>query len=301
MNMRVRTTASLLVLLLTSAVLSAGERPALIGEVRRYQVSSGDTLALVGARFGMETAVLAKDNGLTTGARLKPGDTLEIDNRHIVPSGVDDGILVNLPQRRLFLFRNGALQQSYPIAVGSGGWKTPAGEFSIQSMEVDPTWDVPKSIQAEMAAKGKPVVTKVAPGPSNPLGTRWIAINGAIGIHGTNAPSSIFKFSTHGCIRMATEDVEHLFDLVMEGDRVAVIYEPVLAAKDGDDVFLEVHKDPYGKGGVSRQAAAAALAAVDAAGFASHPDLDRLLKAREGRAVALTEPTLASVAGQGAR
>ena len=298
MNMRARTTAALLVVLMTSAVLAAEIRPSVVGEVQRYEVSSGDTLALISARFGLETGVLARDNGLTSRARLQPGDTLEIDNRHITPMGVEDGILVNLPQRRLFLFRNGALQQSYPIAVGSGGWRTPTGDFRIQSMEVDPTWDVPKSIQAEMAAKGKPVVTKIAPGPSNPLGTRWIAINGSIGIHGTNAPSSIFKFSTHGCIRMATEDVEHLFDLVMEGDRVAVIYEPVLAAKDGDDVFVEVHKDPYGMGGLSKDAVAAALAAADASGFASHPDLDRLLKAREGRAVALTEPTLTAVESQ---
>jgi L,D-transpeptidase ErfK/SrfK len=168
-------------------------------------------------------------------------------------------------------------------------------------MEVDPTWDVPKSIQAEMAAKGKPVMTQVPPGPSNPLGTRWIAINGSIGIHGTNAPSSIFKFSTHGCIRMQTEDVEHLFDLVAEGDRVSVIYEPILAAKDGDDVFLEVHRDPYGMGGVSKQDAAVALAAAGAAEWAAHPELDRLLKAREGRAVRLAEPTLAAVERQGSR
>ena len=301
MNMRARTAAFLVALLLTSAAYAAGVGTVITGEVQRYQVLSGDTLSLVAARFGVETAVLARDNNLKTSARLKPGDTLEIDNRHIVPAGVDDGILVNLPQRRLFLFRNGALQQSYPIAVGSGGWRTPRGEFSIQTMELDPTWDVPKSIQAEMAAKGKTVLTRVEAGPSNPLGSRWIGITGSIGIHGTNAPSSIFKFSTHGCIRMATEDVEHLFEQVMEGDRVSVIYEPILAAKRDDEVFVEVHRDPYGMGGDSRQAAAAALAAADAADFVSHPELGRLLKAREGRAVALTGPTLASVEGPRAR
>ncbi len=295
MNRRTRISALLLALALaTSAALAAPEGNGVAGEVQRYEVMRGDTLGLVAARFGVETAVLARDNGLTTKARLKPGDTLEIDNRHIVPAGVDDGIVVNLPQRRLFLFRNGALLQSYPVAVGSGGWRTPAGEFSIQSMEVDPTWDVPKSIQAEMASKGKPVVAKVAPGPSNPLGSRWIAINGAIGIHGTNAPSSIFKLTTHGCIRMATEDVEHLFEQVMKGDRVSVIYEPVLIAKQGGEIFVEAHRDAYGKGGATKQEIAAAFEAVGAGGFASHPDLDRILKAREGRAVMLAEPTPAS-------
>jgi hypothetical protein len=66
-------------------------------------------------------------------------------------------------------------------------------------------------------------------------------------------------------------------------------------------VFLEVHKDPYGMGGVSKQAAAVALAAAGADEFATHPEVDRLLKAREGRAVMLTEPTLSAVEGQGSR
>ena len=249
---------------------------------------NGDTLGLVAARFGLEAPVLARDNGLKPNARLKPGDTLEVDNRHIVPAGYDDGIVVNLPQRRLFLFRNGALKHSYPVAVGSGGWKTPVGDYTVREMEVDPSWEVPKSIQAEMRQKGKPVLTRVAPGPDNPLGSRWIGILPSIGIHGTNAPSSIFKYSTHGCIRMATEDVEHLFEQVAKGDRAVIIYEPVLAAKDGGDVFVEVHRDPYGRGGVSRASIARALDAAGAGDMASHPEIAAVLKLREGRAVSLT-------------
>ncbi|MBA3948872.1 MAG: L,D-transpeptidase family protein [Acidobacteria bacterium] len=275
---------------------------AIIGEVDRYEVMTGDTLGLVAARFGIEPAVLARDNNLKTNARLKPGDTLAVDNRHIVPSGFTDGIVVNLPQRRLFLFRDGEVQQSYPVAVGTGSWKTPTGEFAIQSLEVDPAWDVPKSIQAEMARKGKRVLTRVAPGPDNPLGSRWIGVNGSIGIHGTNAPSSIFKFATHGCVRMATEDVEHLFELLQKGDRVAFIYEPVLVARQGDDVFVEVHTDPYARGGVTREAIASRLEAVGAGAFASHPGIDVALKAREGRARELPVHTLAAdTAPRGAR
>ncbi|HEX6324590.1 MAG TPA: L,D-transpeptidase family protein [Vicinamibacterales bacterium] len=289
MSTSTRASSLIAVLALATAALAAtGERPILTGDVRQYQVMRGDTLGLVAARFGLEAPVLARDNGLKANARLQVGDTLEIDNRHIVPQGYDDGIVVNLPQRRLFLFRNGALQESYPVAVGSGGWKTPTGDFSVIEKEVDPAWNVPASIQAEMAREGKPVVTRVGPGPDNPLGSRWIRIHGAIGIHGTNAPSSIFKYTTHGCIRMATEDVEHLFELIREGDPVAVIYEPVLAAKDGGDVFVEVHRDPYGRGGVSRAALAKALEAAGAGEMASHPELAAVLKQREGRAVSLT-------------
>ena len=175
--------------------------------------------------------------------------------------------------------------------MGSGGWRTPRGDFTIQEKEPDPSWEVPKSIQAEMAREGKRVVTRVAPGPDNPLGTRWIGLTPSIGIHGTNAPSSIFKYSTHGCIRMSIEDVEHLFEQVNEGDPVSIIYEPMLVTKDRREVFVEVHRDVYGLGGVSRARLIDALAAIGETELASHPQLDRVLKVREGRAVALAELT----------
>jgi L,D-transpeptidase ErfK/SrfK len=281
--------ASILLVMALAAGVSASS-PSVTGEVQQYRVMSGDTLALVAARFGLEPAVLARDNGLAAGARLKPGDTLSIDNRHIVPSGtgITDGIVVNLPQRRLFLFKGGALKDSYPIAVGSTGWRTPVGNFSIQTLEVDPTWDVPKSIQAEMASKGKRVLTRVPPGPDNPLGTRWIGITSSIGIHGTNAPSSIFKYATHGCIRMSIEDVEHLFAQVSKGMPVSIIYEPILAVNDGGEIFVEVHRDPYGRGGADRAALAKALTQAGAAELASHPAVADALRLREGRAVSLT-------------
>lgn len=289
---RTRFASLLIALSVSAAVAAASGSPSITGDVQQYRVASGDTLALVAARFGLEPAVLARDNSLSATARLKPGDTLEIDNRHIVPAGVlEDGIIVNLPQRRLFLMRGGALEISYPITVGLPGWPTPTGDFRIQTKEIDPTWDVPKSIQAEMASKGKPVLTKVGPGPDNPLGTRWMSINGSIGIHGTNAPSSIFRYASHGCIRMSIEDVENLFDRVAKGDRVMVIYQPILVAREGDDLFVEVHRDPYGRGGISKAALSEALTELGSSDMASHPEIDNVLKRREGRAVSLRELT----------
>ena len=288
MHIRARLVFILVIVSLAAVTMASVDSPSVIGTVQQYRAGNGDTLALVAARFGIEPAVLARDNDLAANARLKPGMTLQIDNRHIVPGGMSDGIVINLPQRRLFLFRGGSVKESYPVAVGSGGWRTPVGEFTVQTLEMNPTWDVPKSIQAEMAREGKRVLTRVPPGPNNPLGTRWIELTPKIGIHGTNAPTSIFRYTTHGCIRMATEDVEHLFELIKEGDPVSIIYEPLLVAKEGREIFVEVHRDPYGRGGVSRGALQQALAGIGAGELASHPELDRLLKQREGRAVSLT-------------
>jgi hypothetical protein len=44
-----------------------------------------------------------------------------------------------------------------------------------------------------------------------------------LGIHGTNAPKSIGKGASHGCIRMRKKDVEELFEIVRVGDSVELL------------------------------------------------------------------------------
>jgi L,D-transpeptidase ErfK/SrfK len=99
-----------------------------------------------------------------------------------------------------------------------------------------------------MRRAGRPVLTRVLPSPQNPLGEYWIGLSfPAIGIHGTNAPLSIYKLVTHGCIRLHPDDVRSLFDKVGVGMRGRIIYEPVLLERAGDSIFLEVHSDAYDK------------------------------------------------------
>jgi L,D-transpeptidase ErfK/SrfK len=243
---------ALAIVLASAALCGSGWQPltrcgAIAGDRWIHVVSSGESWTTIGARVGVDPDVLARRNGLRVRVPLKPGDVLGIDNRHIVPANADDEeLIINLPQRMLFHYWQGTVRASYPIAVGRPGWPTPVGPFSIVAMETDPTWDVPLSIQEELRNAGKPVVTAVPPGPGNPLGKYWMRLSfGSIGLHGTTAPSSIYHFATHGCIRMHPDDVDDLFHRVSLGTRGRVVYEPVLVAFDGADVFVEVHGDPY--------------------------------------------------------
>ncbi len=64
----------------------------------------------------------------------------------------------------------------------------------------------------------------VPPGPDNPLGTRWMGLSvPGVGIHGTDAPSSIGYSLSHGCIRMQVPDAEWLFDHVEIGTTVHIV------------------------------------------------------------------------------
>lgn len=217
----------------------------LIGEVRSHLVSRGDTLTALSARLGVERRTLAADNGLDVTDVVAAGSTLQIDNRHIVPETIAAAtVVVNLPQR--MVFHRNATVAGLPVAVGRPQWATPTGSFTIVTREENPTWDVPRSILDEARRRGRSQPARVPPGPANPLGAFWLGLSrGGIGLHGTNAPTSIYGFASHGCIRLHPDDIAWLFSRVTVGDRVEVIYEPVLLGAVGPRVFLEVHSDPY--------------------------------------------------------
>ncbi len=220
-----------------------------VGSEFQYKVKAGDSLVSIGARNGIGSQTLAAMNGLKPKASLKAGQVLEIDNRHVVPADLSDGILVNLPQRKLFFLNNGKVEGNYPVGPGKAAFATPIGSFSVIQMRESPTWYVPKSIQDEWARAGKVVKKTVPPGPNNPLGGYWIGLSfPSYGIHGTNAPLSIYDFQSRGCIRMHPEDASALFRQVKVGQAGEIVYEPVLLARLSDGrIFLEAHGDPYRK------------------------------------------------------
>ena len=214
--------------------------------------ADGDTYTSIGSRFGESPKVLARENGAQVSDRLHAGDTVHLDNRHIVPIEGTDLIEVNLPQRMLFHFEDGDLSGVYPVAIGQPGkqWRTPIGAFKVIQMREDPTWKVPASIQREEEETGKDVIDEIDPGPDNPLGKYWIGLSfPVIGIHGTNHPISVYSYRTHGCVRLRPNDIEALFNDVNLNDRGVIVYYPLMLARlDDGRIFIESDRDIYDKG-----------------------------------------------------
>jgi L,D-transpeptidase ErfK/SrfK len=217
-----------------------------------FIVWEGSTFTSIGSRFGESPKVLARENGKQVTDRLQTGDTIHIDNRHIVPIEGSDLIEVNLPQRMLFHFEGGRLSGAYPVAIGQPGkqWQTPTGAFTVIQMRENPTWRPPASIQREEEEEGKEVVDEIEPGPDNPLGKYWIGLSfPVIGIHGTNHPVSVYSYRTHGCVRLHPDDIEALFNAVDVNDSGQIVYIPVMLARlDDGRIFLESEKDIYRRG-----------------------------------------------------
>ncbi|MGE0864421.1 MAG: L,D-transpeptidase family protein [Vicinamibacterales bacterium] len=220
-------------------------RAVLTGGTFEYVIQRGDTLDAISARFGAGVAALVERNGIQRNARLVPGELLSIDNRHIAVIDGPARLTINLAQRMLF-FADGNVVWGYPVAVGLRSWPTPVGAFTVIDKEENPTWDVPLSIQEELRAQGKPVITSMPPSPANPLGKHWIRLSlPSIGIHGTIAPSSVYRYASHGCLRMHPDDVAALYARVPIGAIGVSVYRPLTMALIEGRVFLEAHADVY--------------------------------------------------------
>jgi len=241
-------------------VIAEGELPPdeissdkLVGTASSYTVMKGDTIRLVAAKLGVSRQHIIRQNGLDEKGYLKIGQKLVYNNRKIVPQRMRNGIVVNIPDRTLYFFKQGKLAVSLPVALGvpvksdKYDWKTPTGKFKVTAKMKDPTWHVPPSIQSEMEEKGKEVITSIPPGPENPLGKYAIKTSlPGIMIHSTTKPWSIYSFASHGCIRVYPEQMEELFKEIPVNTPGEIIYKPVkLAVTEQGRVFLEVHRDVY--------------------------------------------------------
>jgi lipoprotein-anchoring transpeptidase ErfK/SrfK len=118
-------------------------------------------------------------------------------------------VLVSRETFTLRLYKHLKLAKTYGIAVGRAGLETPAGEYTINDKQVNPSWHVPNSSWAgDLAGRIIP------PGPDDPIKARWMGFYNGAGIHGTVEDWSIGTAASHGCIRMHIWDVEDLYDRV---------------------------------------------------------------------------------------
>jgi L,D-transpeptidase ErfK/SrfK len=175
--------------------------------------------------------------------------TIVLPGRRILPPGPREGIVVNLPEHRLYYFpkplgHDRPIVITYPVSIGKMDWRTPLGETRIIAKIRRPAWYPPESVRKEHEENGDPLPKMVPPGPDNPLGDyamRLAAGNGSYMIHGTNNPTAVGMAVTHGCIRMYPEDVAAVFATVPIGTKVRLINEPVKVAWVDGELYVEAH------------------------------------------------------------
>ena len=201
----------------------------LVGEVRTVKTSQEDTLLDVARREGLGYEDIVRANPGVNPWLPGGGTEVVLPTRYVLPAVPWTGIVINLPELRLYYFPKGdePVVETYPISIGRMDWGTPLGRTRVISKVVDPSWYPPQSIRDEHAADNRPLPRVVPAGPDNPLGRHAmrLAIPGYL-IHGTNRPAGVGMRVTHGCIRMFPEDIERLFEKVPLETTVHIINQP---------------------------------------------------------------------------
>jgi L,D-transpeptidase ErfK/SrfK len=239
-------------------------QPLVFGTNEHYTTKYEDTFTDIARRYSLGWDEIARANPGIDQWVPGAGKDLLIPGMRILPDVPQEGIVINLPEHRLYYFPKVKKGQkrvviTYPVSIGKMDWKTPLGVTKIINKQKNPSWYPPDSVRKEHAANGEKLPAVVGPGPDNPLGAYAMRLNitpGAYLIHGTNNPLAVGMAVTHGCMRMYPEDIEALFPQVPVGTPVRIINEPVKTAFVNGELLVEAHPP------------------VDAEGQVYEPDLD---------------------------
>jgi L,D-transpeptidase ErfK/SrfK len=218
-----------------------------IGSVRTYRAKANESLIEIARKFGLGYNEIVGANPSLDPFVPGKGAAITIPSSWILPDvSRREGVVINLSEMRLFYFikkrKAVTAVMTFPIGIGSEGYDTPIGRFTVTEKLTDPPWYVPLSIRKERP--GLPEV--VPPGPDNPLGSHALRLSlQTILIHGTNRPWCVGRRASHGCIRLYPEDIPKLFQLAPDGARVTIVRQPVKVGTKGRTVYVEAHRDDH--------------------------------------------------------
>ena len=181
------------------------------------------------------------------------GQPLDVPTLHVLPQNPYKGVVINLPELRLYYFPSQPAPDgsravvTVPVGLGSRMKQTPAGVFRVGEKTVNPMWVIPDSIRKErQQTRGQTEYAIPGGSPDNPLGKHRLRLTHSdIEIHGTNAPRTVGQLTSHGCIRLYPEDIEQLFSLIDPGTPATILYQIVKVGVRQEKVYVEVHPDLY--------------------------------------------------------
>ncbi|MGH7913366.1 MAG: L,D-transpeptidase family protein [Candidatus Binataceae bacterium] len=260
-------------------------RDDLIGSLQTYTIRKGDTLLDVARWYGLSPTEVSNANNHMDWWAPPVGKLIIIPTEHILPSTPHAGIVLNIPEMRLYYYyptpvggrrrigkakfthtayagvhkthgkakahTSGAhptVIYTFPVGLGRYDWRTPTGTWTIRDKTHNTTWVVPDDIYQEHLERDGEAEHVVEGGdPDNPLGHYRLALTLPMyAIHGTNVPWGVGMEVSHGCVRLYPEDIDRLYHRTSVGTPGRFVYQPIKYGWRGGSLYVEVHDDLYG-------------------------------------------------------
>jgi lipoprotein-anchoring transpeptidase ErfK/SrfK len=175
------------------------------------------TKPVLGRKLDVGAATSSLADQLVHGTRRTIVLKAKLIQPEVTPLTIGPIVVIKRGSNLLTLYNGMKVMRRFQVATGQSVYPTPLGRFEIVVKWTNPWWYPPNS---EWAKGEKPV----PPGPSNPLGTRWMGLSApGVGIHGTPNAASIGYSLSHGCIRMLIPQAEWLFEHVNVGTPVFIV------------------------------------------------------------------------------
>lgn len=216
----------------------------LIGQMQIIKAKYEDTFSDIGDKYSLGYSQMVAANPGVDAWLPGEGKDILLPTRYILPNAPREGIVINLPEYRLYFYPKGKkIVYTFPLGIGREGWGSPLGITSIVNKVKDPAWVPPKSIRKEHAEDGEILPAVVPPGPDNPLGPYKMALGfkGYL-IHGSNKLFGVGTRTSHGCFRMLNPDVTFLYPLVSVGTKVNIVMQPYKIGIENGKIYLEAHQ-----------------------------------------------------------
>jgi L,D-transpeptidase ErfK/SrfK len=191
-------------------------RDDLVGSLQTYTIRQGDTLLDVARWYGLSPTEVSNANNHMDWWSPPAGKLVIIPTEHILPAAPHAGIVMNIPEMRLYYFyptpvggrrRIGKAKfahtayaeprhakghakkahaiggahptviYTFPVGLGRYDWRTPTGVWTIRDKTHNPTWVVPDDIYQEHLERDGEAEHVVEGGdPDNPLGHYRLAL-----------------------------------------------------------------------------------------------------------------------------
>lgn len=216
----------------------------IIGQVQYDSTKYNDTVTKVSQQFDVGFNAIEKANPqINMTKSLSYGSALKVPTQHLLPNQAREGIIINLPEMRMYYFVPGTNKvATYPIGIGKIGKTIPITQAVITRKAKDPTWTPPEDIREFNLAQGIVLPQVMPAGPDNPLGPYAIYMSvPTFLIHSTIFPESVGKRASFGCIRMYESDIQDFFPSIVKDIPVSIINSPIKVAWQKSRLYMEAH------------------------------------------------------------